>query len=157
MSDGVCVCVCCLLRVSLCCLLRVCPCCLPPSACVDALCTTADGRSWTVSRRYSEFKSLRDRVAKLKTSTARLPFPKKTWSGSGIDEATVAARSTGLAEWAQEVIERNGFFCTHMCSFLCETRSFLTVFSKTGSGQRAVFSHVYTKNDLFTKTGSGHA
>ena len=105
---------------------------LLPSACPDALCTTADGRSWTVSRRYSEFKSLRDRVAKLKPSTARLPFPKKTWSGSGIDEATVAARSTGLAKWAQEVTKRNGFFCTHMCSFLVKNGLF-DRFTKTGS------------------------
>jgi hypothetical protein len=71
-------------------------------------------------------------VAKLKPSTARRPFPKKTWKGSGIDEATVAARRTGLAEWAQEVIERNSFFGTHMCSFLVKNGLF-DRFTKTGS------------------------
>ena len=47
-----------------------------------------------MAKRYSQMKALKDRLAKLSPAVASLPFPKKTWS-SGIDEATVAARTAG--------------------------------------------------------------
>ena len=68
----------------------------------DVKCTAADGKTWAVAKRYSEFKSLKDRLGKVEHDVSKLPFPKKTW-GSGIDEGTVGARTEGLAQWISEV------------------------------------------------------
>ena len=71
----------------------------------DVKCTTADRRTWAVAKRYSEFKSLKDRLSKIDSRVKKLPFPKKTWGGSGTDDATVAARTEGLLQWTNEVVK----------------------------------------------------
>jgi hypothetical protein len=72
------------------------------AALADVKVATADGRTWAVGKRYSEFKALRDGLTKLAPSIGQLPFPKKTWS-SGIGNATVATRTEALRQWTNEV------------------------------------------------------
>jgi hypothetical protein len=78
-----------------------------------------------VAKRYSQMKALKDRLAKLSPAVASLPFPKKTWS-SGIDEATVAARTAGLAHWTNEVtkvLAEDVAIEREFCMFLAEDDS----------------------------------
>ena len=66
-------------------------------------CTTADGRCWTVAKRYSELKELKDKLRKLSPAVAALEFPKKSW-GSGVSDSVVEQRKDGLGKWVSGVI-----------------------------------------------------
>lgn len=88
-------------------------------------CTTADGRSWAVAKRYSQFKALKDKLVKTSPGVAKIAFPKKTW-GSGIDAATVAERTSGLTAWTNEVAKAlpdDVALEREVCMFLAEDDS----------------------------------
>ena len=102
----------------------------------DVKCTAADGRTWAVGKRYSEFKSLKDRLGKIEHDVNKLPFPKKTW-GSGIDEGTVGARTEGLAHWINEVTK-----------MLPDAQSDVVVLGKRGQVERELCTFFLEDNSL---------
>jgi len=63
--------------------------------------TTADGHSWIVYKRYSDFQNLRQRLIDARVPCiAGLPFPKKKLRRkSSVREETVEVRSEALQRW----------------------------------------------------------
>ena len=68
-------------------------------------CSTPNGRSWLVSRRYSEFAALQDQLLDQgHPAIAAIPFPPKRLLGS-MDDETIQERHSGLQLWLNMILE----------------------------------------------------
>lgn len=85
-------------------------------------CELQDGKKWTVAKRYSRCKGLRDVLVKDIPSIATVPFPPKAIFSQS--EATTDGRQIQLAEWLNRVlaIEPDVATCAAMYNFLSEDR-----------------------------------
>ena len=98
-------------------------------------CTTADGRCWTVAKRYSELKELKDKLRKMSPAVAALDFPKKTW-GSGVSDSVVKQRKEGLGKWVSGVIPvlpEDVDVERELCMFLAEDDSMAELEEQEGA------------------------
>eukprot|EP01051_Picozoa_sp_SAG22_P013026 SAG22_NODE_1414_length_4475_cov_10.897395_6_plen_156_part_00 len=69
-------------------------------------CCTPNGRSWLVSRRYSEFAALQEQLLlQGHPAIAAIPFPPKRLLFGSMDEEVILERHTGLELWLNTVLE----------------------------------------------------